>query len=251
MANSFNLSFEHFGDHNTIVSNRIHKLINHPVHIIDEYGIVSPSALIPFCVFGRNMSIMGIRTENFSVPVCNSFNAKILNDQLCYEVDLNRFSNKNNIGRELKLGFHFVMDYNEDRQITTDKNFKAEQDQSLAVRVVESDENSHAFIYLNTVGKYKASKVVKNCLLLEEVKLIGEGEYNLNALKEVQATESFLGLDQEVTGCQNEESLHNCSTRKHINTLVEQCGCLPFNIRLSDEVYINYIFLLNKFLFFN
>ena len=211
--------------------------INHPVHILTKENKMSVSAFIPFCDFGGNMSLMGVKIDLFGIPVCNSFQAKILNDQLCYEVDLNRFSNQNNIGRELKLGFHFVMDYNEDRQIiTTDKNFKAEQDQSLAVRVVESDENSHAFIYLNTVGKYKASKAVKNCILLEEVKLIGEGEYNLNALKEVKATDSFLGLDQEVRGCQNEVSLHNCSTRKHINTLIKQCGCLPFNIRLSDEV---------------
>ena len=188
------------------------------------------------------MSSMGVKIDLFGIPVCNSFQAKILNYQLCYEVDLNRFSNQNNIGRELKLGFHFVMDYNEDRQTKTDKKFKTEKDQSLAVRVVESDENSHAFIYLNTVGKYtyeyKASFIVtwKLCTFLEEVKLIGEGEYNLNALKEVKATDSFLGLDQEVRGCQNEESLHNCSTRKHIKNLIEQCGCLPFNIRMSDKV---------------
>ena len=130
--------------------------VNHPVHILTKENKMSVSAFIPFCDFGGNMSSMGVKIDLFGIPVCNSFQAKILNDQLCYEVDLNRFSNQNNIGRELKLGFHFVMDYNEDRQIiTTDKNFKAEQDQSLAVRVVESDENSHAFIYLNTVGKYK------------------------------------------------------------------------------------------------
>ena len=81
------------------------------------------------------------------------------------------------------------------------------------------------------------------CTFIEEVKLIGEGEYNLNALKEVKATESFLGLDQEVRGCQNEESLHKCSTRKHIKNLIEQCGCLPFNMRLSVEVGINKICL--------
>ena len=119
MANSFNLSFEHFGDHSTIVSNRIHKLINHPVHIIDEYGIVSPSALIPFCVFGRNMSIMGIRTENFIVPVCNSFNAKIMNDQLCYEVDPNKYKElltTEEFTEGIKQGITLYIDNNEDRQ---------------------------------------------------------------------------------------------------------------------------------------
>ena len=64
------------------------------------------------------MSAMGIKIEKFDVPVCNSFQAKILNDQLCYEVDLNRFADKNNIDKQIDLGFNFIMDYNEDRQLT-------------------------------------------------------------------------------------------------------------------------------------
>ena len=64
------------------------------------------------------MSMVGIKIDQFDVPVCNSFQAKILNDQLCYEVDLNKFSIKDNIDNELKLGFAFLMDYNEDRQVT-------------------------------------------------------------------------------------------------------------------------------------
>ena len=32
------------------------------------------------------MSAMGVKIDKFDVPVCNSFQAKILNDQLCYEV---------------------------------------------------------------------------------------------------------------------------------------------------------------------
>ena len=35
-------------------------------------------------------------------------------------------------------------------------------------------------------------------IIVEAVKLIGEGEYNLNALKEIKVTESYLGLDQDV-----------------------------------------------------
>ena len=40
------------------------------------------------------MSVVGIKLDQFNDPVCNSFQAKVLNDQLCYEVDLNKFSNK-------------------------------------------------------------------------------------------------------------------------------------------------------------
>ena len=101
------------------------------------------------------MSIMGKRIKKFDVPVCNSFKAKILNDQLCYEVDLNRFSaKKDNIENELKLGFHFLMDYNEDRQVTFDYN-SMKKELGLAKSFSASDQNRHAFVYLDTIGKKK------------------------------------------------------------------------------------------------
>ena len=43
-----------------LFSDIIQKYNNHPVHIIDMEGNLSPSAFIPFCEFGGNMSIMGI-----------------------------------------------------------------------------------------------------------------------------------------------------------------------------------------------
>ena len=115
----------------------------------------SPSALIPFCDFGGRTSAVGVMMDEFSVPVCNSFEATILNDQLCYEVDLNRFSNKDNIDRELKLGFNFIMDYNEDRQVTFNKymTINKEVDQQQEIPLFEESENTdHASIYLNTIG---------------------------------------------------------------------------------------------------
>ena len=72
-------------------------------------------------------------------------------------------------------------------------------------------------------------------MLPEPVKLIGEGDYNLNDLKEIDVTEEYLGLDENVRGCQNQESFHNCTTRHHIDALIKECGCVPFNIKLSSN----------------
>ena len=96
---------------------------------------------------------MGKKIDQFKVPVCNSFKAKILNDQLCYKVDLNMFKDVNNVERELKLGFYFLMDYNEDRQVTFDKNTVENKDFDLASYIIESDQDDQAFIYLDTIGK--------------------------------------------------------------------------------------------------
>ena len=127
--------------------------INHPVHMITKDNQWSPSAFIPFCDFGGNMSSMGIKIASFDLPVCNSFQAKILNDQLCYEVDLNKYSNKDNIEGELKSGFNFLMDYNEDRQVMFDKDVSTVKEDSLVSSLVESHEEHNAFIYLNTIGE--------------------------------------------------------------------------------------------------
>ena len=96
------------------------------------------------------MSAMGIMIDQFDYPVCNSFQSKIQNDQLCYEVDLQTFSQ--NIKNELELGFTFLMDYNEDRQVTFDQNISTTK-LGLTKSVASSDQNQHAFVYLDTIGE--------------------------------------------------------------------------------------------------
>ena len=99
------------------------------------------------------MSSMGVEVEQFDVPVCNSFQATILNDQLCYEVDLNRFSIKSNLKSELRSGFSFIMDYNEDREvIMTESVNNEEKHPNMMSQILESDDDPSAAIYLSTIG---------------------------------------------------------------------------------------------------
>ena len=55
-------------------------------------------------------------------------------------------------------------------------------------------------------------------------------------LKEIEVTDSYLGLDKNVRQCQTQETFHNCTTRKYIDKLRQICGCMPFKIRLDDKV---------------
>ena len=71
--------------------------------------------------------------------------------------------------------------------------------------------------------------------ILESVVLVGEGEYNLNVVKEIEVTESYMGLDQDVRGCQNKEPYDDCTTKIYMDTIIGECGCLPFNIRVSNQ----------------
>ena len=111
-------------------------MTNHPVHIIDQDEDLFPTALIPFCDFGGNMSVMGVDIDQFDVPVCNSFRPKMLGDQLCYTVDPNEFRNKINLKGELSIAV--FIDYNEDRQME------------------DTDSTKKHSIIVDTIGKFKS-----------------------------------------------------------------------------------------------
>ena len=61
------------------------------------------------------MSVMGVKIDQFDVPVCNSFRPKIIRDQLCYTVDPNKY--KHNIDSEGDLSLSLFIHYNEDSQM--------------------------------------------------------------------------------------------------------------------------------------
>ena len=67
----------------------------------------------------------------------------------------------------------------------------------------------------------------------------GEGEYNLNVLKEIVVTDAFLGLDENSRECQNEEPFV-CTTKKFVDAFLGKCGCLPLHMRLSEEVQFRF-----------
>ena len=62
------------------------------------------------------MKAMGTKVKGFNIPVCNSFKAKVVHDQLCYEVDLKNYEKKENREKELSDGLILLLDLNEDRQ---------------------------------------------------------------------------------------------------------------------------------------
>ena len=56
--------------------------MNHPVHILDNDGKLSQSALIPFCQIGDDMNATGVLIDEFNIPVCNKFEKIIRIDQV-------------------------------------------------------------------------------------------------------------------------------------------------------------------------
>ena len=56
----------------------------------------------------------------------------------------------------MKVGFNFIMDYNEDRQVTFEKSSYKKEIISLANTIVKSDNIPDASIYLDTIGKFSS-----------------------------------------------------------------------------------------------
>ena len=63
-------------------------------------------------------------------------------------------------------------------------------------------------------------------------------EYNLNNVKMVEITDDFLGIDENVRGCQNDEPYQDCITRHYIHAFTTQCKCLPFAIVDAEKVKV-------------
>ena len=71
---------------------------------------------------------------------------------------------------------------------------------------------------------------------LDPVSLPGDGQYNLNILKEINVTESFIGLAKDVRNCQNIETYDECTTRHLLDKMRENCRCLPLSLIGTDKV---------------
>ena len=106
------------------------------------------------------MSAMGVKIEQFDVPVCNSFKPKVLRDQLCYEVDPNKYINPEFKGETLKSGLTFLIDHNEDVQISLSEDSHTQtsgQNKSLVRSFSESVNDEQSQIYLGSIGMIHCS----------------------------------------------------------------------------------------------
>ena len=134
--------------------------VHHPVHLIDEAAKLSPSALIPFCDFGGDLSRVGQKVSEFDLPVCNSFRKTLLRGQLCYSLDVNQLRREQFSSQQFRLGLTLLLDYNEDRMISHEMHTGSGsglQDQSennLVKNIVDFEELQKAYINIDTLSMF-------------------------------------------------------------------------------------------------
>ena len=126
-----------FNDNSTkesLFNEELQRVTNHPVHIMDPTGTLSPTALVPFCSFGGDMSVMGVKIDQFDVPVCNSFSPKIVKDQLCFTVNPNKY--KKSVKDQGELSLTLFMNLNEERQLLSGTSTLNDDNFSIIVETI-------------------------------------------------------------------------------------------------------------------
>ena len=77
----------------------------------------------------------------FSIPVCNIFKETVVDGQLCYKADVNKFRNKVDKKRITAEGFVFILDYNDNRMVEVPGNQE------------KQEMSEESMIYIETIGK--------------------------------------------------------------------------------------------------
>ena len=92
--------------------------------------------------------MIGEKIDYFEVPVCNVFSAKNWNDQICFELDLNKLKVEDDI-YQLKDGILLILDFNEERQFTKDRNSEKVEKVRNYIYV---DEDTSVQVHLDSIG---------------------------------------------------------------------------------------------------
>ena len=135
-------------------SGTIQDIVSHPVHILNDKGDLSPSAFIPFCEFGGNMNLLGVRNSKFTFPVCSAFRKRIVKGELCYQLNINNFKKSFKLS-ELNRGLTFLLDYNEDRKLSehvAENVHHQRHHHNMVDKFVELGDHHKAAIHLDTIS---------------------------------------------------------------------------------------------------
>ena len=68
-------------------------------------------------------------------------------------------------------------------------------------------------------------------------------EFKIKMFKEVQVTNSFLGIDESVRGCQGREMYEDCIRHSYLDKFRNSCGCLPIGLKINKNVFFKIIFI--------
>ena len=184
----------------------------HPPHLIDSSRSLTPAALIPFCAYQTNMSLLGQTRQDLPFTVCSQFKPSVLEGQLCYSLDLN------NIKTQIKTKVNLILlldpssstsSHNPTKTSNLYKKYKGASYLNLDPL---SHSSRNARIYLNTLASYTGYRA---------------GSYAMSGLKKMTGTKNFLNLPEQFKKCQI-ESFEDCNVKRYLQEIQTKCKCVPW-----------------------
>ena len=180
----------------------------HPVHLTpDKEGNLPPSALVPFCSYQGNSSLLGQESPEFgNLTTCDKFKPTILEGQLCYSLDIAKLGEiPTNSGKT--NGLFLLLDPNPYQlNATINAEGSGIEDQSYKV-------------FIHTLAQYTT---------------FGPGSYSMSALKRMTGTKSFKQLPDHQKKC----LVHNreeCQTKSYLGQVQKECDCTPWALHIQTD----------------
>ena len=180
----------------------------HPFHLTpDKEGNLPPSALVPFCSYQGQSSLLGKELlEMDNMAVCDKFRPTILEGQLCHTLDIAKladFPTKSGKSNGLRL----LLDPNPYHSNQPDKNTRGSKNGDQDFKVA-----------IHTLAQYTS---------------FGPGTYAMSTLKKMTGTTNFKKLPDHQKKClaHNRE---DCQTWKYIEQVQKDCECIPWALRTNQ-----------------
>ena len=169
-------------------------------------GDLPPSALIPVCSYQLDSNMLGEENPELNLTICDKFEPTIRDGQLCYSLDAAKFAKKPT-GKGRAEALFLLLDPYPYPQSSRDNGAQK-----------QFNDPSNFKIYIQTLAQYSD---------------YGRGDYNLNSLKRMTATDSFKHLPDNQKNCQD-HNREQCQVQKFLEHVQSNCNCIPW-VLASDH----------------
>ena len=183
----------------------------HPVHLTpDKEGNLPPSALVPFCSYQGESSLLGRQLPQMeNLTVCDKFRPTILEGQLCYSLDIAKLVEKPTKSGKTD-GLFLLLDPNP---------YKINLLNTKVKYVEDSKTGDQSFkVFIHTLAQYST---------------FGPGSYGMSALKRMTGTKNFEELPDHQKKC----VVHNreeCQTQTYLEAVQRECNCTIWALQTNQ-----------------
>ena len=160
------------------------------------------------------MKMLGEHVDGLDFPVCNAFEKKIIDGELCYELEFKTLLSRGNVTVQAGRG----------------KGLLLAIDNGISIEPHPEDNDSEVkrdFIRTELVSRGKRAKL--HILTTHRHDDSRPGVYTLKNLKQMKGKKNFMAMPDDLKGCQT-ETTEICRGRRYVQEVQMQCGCLPWKL---------------------